>query len=194
MSDLTPWSIAGAILSSLGGGALIVAVLFKWLGDLTAKRILQREQNAVLVSLEGLKQELGLARLSYDKHVQHVVDYYAMFYKSYQLCQRTAHFDLIRHPDRPDLDTKKDYLDRIDDIADEWNNRQGLVRLVLPRKALELHEQALAELNTFKDFVKRFNRNSEKSRDNLRDSFHRIDAIKTSLEGCLREHLRTDKI
>lgn len=68
------------------------------------------EQNQLAANLEKLKQELGLTQLSYDKHVQHVVDYYAMFYTAYELAQRTEQVDLIRHPDREDLDTKKDYL------------------------------------------------------------------------------------
>jgi hypothetical protein len=183
MTELSPWSIAGAILASLGGGALIVAALLNWLGNIIAKRILQREQ-----------QELGLAHLSYDKHVQHVVDYYAMFYKSYQLCQRTARADLIRHPDREDLDTKKDYLAKVDDIASEWNNRQGLLRLVLPQPAFSLHEQAVVELNNFKNLVKAYDHNSIDSRNALKDCFVKNDAIKQQLESCLRVHLRTDKV
>lgn len=194
MPDTSPWSIAGAILFSLGGGAVIVAALLRWLGDIIAKRILHREQGALLAGLEELKQELGLARLSYDKHVQNVVDYYAMFYKSYQLCQRTSRADLIRHPDRDDLDTKKDYLSKIDDIADDWSERQGLLRLVLPRQALNLHEQAIAEFNNFKSLVKSYDNNSVESRTSIKDCFVRIDALKQQLEICLRVHLRTDKV
>jgi hypothetical protein len=194
MPDTSPWSIAGAILASLGGGAIIVAALLRWLGDIIAKRILQREQSVLLAGLEELKQELGLARLSYDKHVQHVVDYYAMFYKSYQLCQRTSRADLIRHPDREDLDTKKDYISKIDDIANDWNMRQGLLRLVLPQQALNLHEQAIGEFNAFKNLVKSYDNNSMESRNALKDCFIRIDAIKQQLESCLRIHLRTDKV
>jgi hypothetical protein len=194
MTELTPWTIAGTILTSLGGGALIVAVLLKWLGGIIAKRILQREQSALLTSLEDLKQELELVRLSYGKHVQHVVDYYTMFYKLYQLSQCTAHADLIRHPDREDLDTKKDYLSKVDDIASDWNNRQGLLRLVLPQQTLTLHERAISEFNNFKNLVKAYDRNSMESRNALNDCFRKINEIKQEIENCLRVYLRTDKV
>lgn len=183
MTELSPWSIAAVILASLGGGGVIVAALLHWLGNIIARRILQREQ-----------QELGLAHLSYDKHVQHVADYYAMFYKSYQLIQRTTQADLIQHPDRADLDTKEDYLAKVDDIASEWNNQQGLLRLVLPQKALNLHEQAINEFNKFTNLVKAYDHNSIESRNALNDCFSKIDTIKQQLESCLRIHLRTDKV
>lgn len=194
MPDISPWSIAGAILTSLGGGALIVAALFRWLGDLAAKRILQREQNTVLTSLEGLKQELGLARLSYDKHVQHVVEYYALFYRHYQLCQMTEHADVIRHPEREDLDTKENFLKNVDSFASEWNSRQGLLRLILPNESLLLHEQIIDAFNDFKSKVKSFKRGKSESHQALRESFAVIDKLKQKLEKNLREHLRTDKI
>ena len=107
MAEPSIWSITGAILASLGGAGLIVAALLKWLGQVVANRILQNEQSQLATNLEKLRQELGLTRLSYDRHVQHVVDYYAMFYKSYQLARRTEQADLVWHPDREDLDTKK---------------------------------------------------------------------------------------
>ena len=194
MTEPSVWSIAGAILASLGGGAVIVAALLKLWGNVIAKRILQREESALAAGLEELKQELGLSRLSYEKHVLHVVEYYAMFYKSYLLSQRTARADLLRHPDRQDLDTKQDYLAKIDDIASEWTGRQGLLRLVLPQQALNLHEQAIDEFNNFKDLVTSYDCNSVESRDALKESFVKIDIIKKQIESCLRVHLRTDTV
>jgi hypothetical protein len=194
MTEPSVWSITGAIIVSLGGGAFIVAALLKWLGNVIASRILQREQSVLAAGLENLKQELGLSRLSYDKHVQHVVDYYAMFYKSYQLSQRASRADLLRYPDREDLDTKQDYLAKIDDIASEWGSRQGLLRLVLPQQVLNLHEQAIEELNNFKDLVTAYDCNSATSREALKRSFVKIDAIKKQIESCLRVHLRTDTV
>ena len=117
------------------------------------KRISRDEQNTLNKGLEDLKRELGLARLSYERHAQHVVDYYAMFYKSYQLAQQTEHADLIRRPDQEDLDTKKNYLAKIDCIADEWNSRQGVLRLILPKEALTLHERAIGDLNRLKTWL-----------------------------------------
>jgi len=194
MAEPSIWSITGAILASLGGAGLIVAALLKWLGQVVANRILQNEQSQLATNLEKLRQELGLTQLSYDRHVQHVVDYYAMFYKSYQLARRTEQADLVWHPDREDLDTKKDYLARIDDIADDWNGRQGLLRLVLPCEALKLHVQAIDAFNTFKNLVAAYDGNNHQSREALRESFLKIEAIKKQLESCLRVHLRVDSV
>jgi hypothetical protein len=188
------WSVPLAILTSVGGGAVIVVALVRWLAEVTAKRILQNEQHAILKSLEELKQELGLARLTYDKHVQQVVEYYGMFYKSYQLCQLTAGADITRRPGLPDLDLKGDYLNKIDSIADEWNAKQGVLRLVLPHNLLRLHEQAISELNRFKDCVTNYRNSDAATRTDLQESFKRFDALKQQLEKGLREHLRTDKV
>jgi hypothetical protein len=171
-----------------------VASLFRWLGDITAKRILQNEQNVVLIQIEELRKELGLTALSYDKHVHHVVDYYAMFYRHYQLCQSTSHADILRWPDREDLDTKKDFLSKIDGFAEDWNSRQGLLRLILPRPILSIHEQIISALNTFKDKVQNFDRSAPNSHKELQQSFVKIDDLKQQLEASLRDHLRTDKI
>lgn len=193
-TDSSPFTTAAAILLSLGGGAAIVAGLFRWLGDITAKRILQKEQNVVLFQIEELRKELGLTALSYDKHVHHVVDYYAMFYRHYQLCQRTAHADILRWPDREDIDTKKDFLDKIDNFAEDWNSRQGLLRLILPSCILAIHEEIISALNDFKDKVQDFDRSKQKTRDELQQSFVGIDSLKRQLETALRNHLRTDKV
>ena len=136
----------------------------------------------------------GLARLSYDKYVEHVADYYSMFYKSYQLCRRTSQADLIRHPDRADLDTKKDYLSKNDYIANDWNERQGLLRLILPQQALSLHEQAVDEFNSFTRLVRSFDGSSMESRYAIKDCFLRINTLKQQLEVCLRLHLRSDSV
>lgn len=193
-TDTSPFSIAAAILLSLGGGAAIVAGLFQWLGEITAKRIIQNEQNAVLLQIEELRKEIGLAATSYDKHVHHVVDYYATFYRHYQLCQRTSHADILRWPGRDDVDTKRDFLDRIDAFAEDWNSRQGLIRLILPSPLLAIHEQIISALNSFKDKVQEFDHGSHTSREELQQSFVMIDDLKKQLEAGLRRHLRTDKV
>lgn len=192
--DTSLFSIAAAILLSLGGGAAIVAGLFRWLGEITAKRIIQKERNTVLLQIEELRKEIRLASSSYDKHVHHVVDYYSTFYRHYQLCQQTSHADILRWSDREDLDTKKDFLSKIDAFAEDWNSRQGLLRLILPSQALTIHEQIIDEFNTFKKKVEDFDRSNQATRDELRDSFIRIDGLKKQLEACLRTHLRTDKV
>jgi len=188
------FSIAGAILISLGGGAAIVLALFRFLGEITARRILQKEQNVVLLQIEDLRKEIGLTSSSYDKHLSHVVAYYDLFYSHYLLCQQTAHADILRHPDREDIDTKKDFLANIDAFAENWNSRQGLLRLVLPSSTMLVHEQIISALNDFKDKVEEFDNSDQETRKALMDSFIKIDQLKQQLEQSLRHHLRTDKV
>ncbi len=193
-SDSSPFSIAVAILLSLGGGGAIVIGLVRWLGEITAKRILQNEKNVILLQIEELRKKLGLTALNYDKHVHHVVDYYAMFYRHYQLCQRTSYADILRRPDREDIDTKKDFLGKIDDFADDWNARQGLLRLILPNAIMVIHEQIISAINDFNEKVQAFDNSKQSTRDDLKQSFIKIDSLKKQLEAGLRNHLRTDKI
>ena len=75
MADINVWAISGTILTSLGGGALIVAALFRLLGELTAKRILQKEQGEILKSIEELKQELGLMKSNYEKNAEWIIEF-----------------------------------------------------------------------------------------------------------------------
>jgi|GEM_PF-5997416 len=56
MDDI--FKIAGAVIASLGGGALIVAAFSHWLGGIWAKRMLQNERAKHSEKLEELKQEL----------------------------------------------------------------------------------------------------------------------------------------
>lgn len=194
MADINVWEIAAAILTSLGGGALIVAGLFKWLGELTAKRILQREQGDILKSIEELKQELSLLKSNYEKNAEWVIEFYSMFYRHYQLAHRAARADIIQHPNRPDEDTKKRYLDEVDELADEWNRAQALARILLPSNLLALHEQAIDKFNVFKDAVKSFDRADQISRERVQCRFNDLHELKCELENGVREYLRSEAL
>lgn len=52
------WSLAGAILLSLGGGGVIVAAFSSWLGKVWATRIAEAEKARFAKDLEGYKSEL----------------------------------------------------------------------------------------------------------------------------------------
>lgn len=56
------FKIAGAIIASLGGGAIIVAAFANWLGGIWAKRMLQTERAVHAEKLEELKKELDLLK------------------------------------------------------------------------------------------------------------------------------------
>jgi archaellum component FlaC len=194
MADINIWAVSGAILTSLGGGALIVAALFKWLGELTAKHILQKEQGKILKSIEELKQELGLVKSNYEKNAEWIIDFYSMFYRHYQLAYRVARADIIRHPDKPDENTKKNYMDQVDNLADEWNRKQGVARILLPSNILELHETTIDKFNDFKDAVKGFDCNNQESRTKVEDCFKEIHRLKNAMENSVRQYLRSEEL
>jgi hypothetical protein len=75
--------ISAAIIASLGGGVLLVAVSANWLGGIWAKRMLQNERVKHSEALESVKKELDLIKqkelsrhfdkLSIYKDVVHIV-------------------------------------------------------------------------------------------------------------------------
>ena len=75
--------IAGAIIASLGGGALLVTASANRLGGIWAKRMLQNERAKHSEALESIKKELDLLKqkeltrhfdkLSIYKDVVHIV-------------------------------------------------------------------------------------------------------------------------
>ena len=194
MVDINVWEISGAILTSLGGGALIVAALFQWLGELTAKRIIQKEQGEILKSIEELKQELGLMKSNYEKNAEWIIEFYSMFYRHYQLASRVARADIIKHPDKPDENTKNNYMDQVDKLAEEWNRKQGVARILLPSNILELHETSIEKFNDFKDSVKGFDCNNPKSRTKVEDCFQEIHRLKDEMENRVRQYLRSEEL
>jgi len=188
------WSVAGALLFSLTGGGLIVAVLFKWLGEVTAKRILQREQGAILKGIEELRQELSLLKTNYEKNSDWIIEFYSMFYRHYQAAFRAAKSDMIQHPDRTDENTKETYMDKVDTLAFEWNEMQSAARILLPSTLLSLHECAVDKLNNFKDAVKVFDNSDTKSRRLVEVRFNELHDLKDEMESEIRKYLKSEKL
>lgn len=56
------FKIAGAIIASLGGGALLIAIFSSWLGSIWAKRMLQNERAKHAEKLENYTKELELLK------------------------------------------------------------------------------------------------------------------------------------
>lgn len=50
------FQVAGAVIASLGGGALIVVACSHWIGGIWAKRMLQNERAIHAEKLEGYKK------------------------------------------------------------------------------------------------------------------------------------------
>lgn len=53
------WKIAGAIIASLGGGALLIAAFSSWLGKVWANRILESDRAKYQTEIEILKSDLN---------------------------------------------------------------------------------------------------------------------------------------
>ena len=143
--------ISALIISAFGGGAIIVIGLASWLSNLWAKRILQVEKAKIDTQIESIRHEFGITRSSYEHHLDLILDYYASFYSHYRRCQRTAHADAHRElPDGEIKHTKEEFFETLGEFLSDWADKEGRIRLLLPAKLLEVHEEAVTKFNEFK--------------------------------------------
>lgn len=194
MSIQDVFTMIGAVFVIFGGGAAILIGLSSWLGDLWAKRILQTESALLQTRLDKLSYELSLAKSSYDKRLDPILEYYALFYRHYRFCQRTTRADGYRRlPAGEMIDTKDAFLAEIDQFIVDWASQEGRIRLLLPSELLALHEEAVERFNEFKQAVDAFTRDEE-SREKKRQAFSAIENLKSRFEDGLRKFLRTEKL
>ena len=170
-----------AVLGAFGGWAVIVAALTHYLGNLFAKRTLQREAERFTSKLTNFGHELKIRESSYDKHLDLLLSYYAAFYRHYRICQNATNYDAHRFEDGTIINTRDTF----------WNNLEGSARLLLPSSLLELHEESVAAFNAFKDVMKRTTYD-DKYQSDKREAFSRILVIQAKLEDGLRKYLRTE--
>lgn len=186
--------IVSLILASFGGGALIVVGLAKWLGNVLAGRILQVEKAKFDKELEDIRHELGIAKSAYEHHLDLILNYYSIFYTHYRRCQRTAHADAHRElPDGEMKYTKDEFIDSLSDFLEDWAEKEGRIRLLLPSPLLALHEEAVLKFNQFKRAVHEFTP-EEPSPRKKEILFREIDELKIKLEDGLRDFLRTESL
>src|SRR5450759_2361326 len=132
MATEDAFMVIGVVLASFGGGAVIVIGLSSWLGNVWAKRILQTESASLQARLDKLSHELSLAKSSYDKRLDPILEYYALFYRHYRLCQRTTSADAHRKlPDGEVTYTMDAFLAAIDQFVVDWAAQEGPIRLLL---------------------------------------------------------------
>jgi len=201
-------------LAGFGGGAVVVAALIKWLGELAARRILQNESAGLMQKLEevkhelslkqtsheslltreleSIKHELSLQKTSYDKYLTLLLDYWDVFYRHYRLCQRSAAADAHRVGDKITF-TKDEFFENLDGFLDRWKQHEGSIRLILPSPLRALHGEAIDSFNQFKDVMKRFYADDSLRREK-EQAFQAIDEVKQKLEQALREFLRTEHL
>ena len=180
-----------AVLGAFGGWAVIVAALTHYLGDLFAKRTLQREAERFTSKLTTLGHELKIRESSYDKHLDLLLSYYAAFYRHYRICQNATNYDEHRFEDGTIVNTRDTFWSNLDKYRQEMADLEGSARLLLPSSLLELHEDSIAAFNAFKDVMKRATYDAKYQSDK-REAFSRILVIQVKLEDGLRKYLRTE--
>lgn len=185
----------GAVIASVGGVAAIVVWVSKWLGDFWAKRLLQTHSASLQAEIEKLRHELSLSKASYDHRLDLILDYYALFYGHYRLCQRTASADAHRRkPDGPVIYTKDAFLEALDKFIVDWSSQEGRIRLLLPTPLLALHEEVVDCFNKFKETVDKFSHDNDASRKAKEKAFEAVENVKVRLEDGLRAFLRTEEL
>ena len=189
------FSWVAAALVAVGGVAGIVVGVSKWLGDFWAQKLLQKHSATLQADLEKLRHDFSLAKASYDHRLGLILDYYALFYRHYRLCQRTTSADAHRRlPDGPIVRTKDVFLEAIDQFIVDWSAQEGRIRLLLPGPLLELHEEAVERFNKFKQAVDEFRTEDDESQRSKEKAFEAIEDLKKRYETGLRTFLRTEKL
>lgn len=182
------------LLDEFGGAVAIIFGLSGWIGLVLAKRIAQKENGVILEKLENLKTEHSYEKISYEKNLELLLDYYDSYHNHYRRCQKTAYVDILRRPGIGDTDVKKQFFDEIDEYVKQWKAKEGKIRLLLPNQLLNLHTNSIGAFNEFRDLVKNYNPKSNESRNKLHDKFKEIDSLKQQMESELRQYLRTEKM
>lgn len=186
--------LVAAVAASFGTGAAVVIGLSRWLGGLWASRILQNERAGFERALSDHVHELGLAKSSYDRYLELILDYYSMFYEQYRFCQRVSAADAYRHKETGiTVHTKGEFLSKLDEILEEWARREGKIRLLLPSAILEIHMEAISAFNAFKRSVEEFDTTHE-TRAAKEQAFVEVDRVKKCMESSLRAFLRTEHL
>ena len=123
-----------------------------------------------------------------------VVDYYAKFWKHFQLCKRAACSEQTRDRVTGEMkDTRDMYLDRIEVELKEWRDFEGRIRLLLPLELLEIHQEAIGKFNELNDAIYEYDGSNELA-DKKRAVFEELAEIKIQLEDGLRNYLRTESL
>ena len=189
------FSWIGVAVAAVGGVGAVVIGVSKGLGDFWVKTILQRQTASLQNDLEQMRHELSLTKASYDYRLGLILDYYALFYRHYRLCQRTTSADAHRQlPDGPVVYTKHAFLGLIDQFILDWAAQEGRIRLLLPASLLPLHEEAVERFNKFKHAVDGFRVEDDKSKERKEKAFEAIEDLKSRIEVGLRTFLRTEKL
>jgi hypothetical protein len=153
------------------------------IGHITAE--IEKVKTQYARQLEQLRHELTLTRVSYERLLTYLTDYYRLVYRHYRACQRAASADAYRGPDGKITHADKEFLENLDGFLADWKEQEATLRLWLPPQVLEPHEKLIVAFNDFKSTVERFRGNDE-MRKAKEEAFRAIDRVKGDIEKTLR--------
>lgn len=175
--------------------AALVATLVLLVQGLAFPILADRLRKALEHELETFRHELALAHDTYAKNLDLILEYYARIYRHYRVCQEAANFDIFVDPDGSDRFPKKDYLDKVEAFRVDWNSDEGKLRLLLPKRILDLHEKTLSAINVFTRAIKRHTASQDdRDKDSILRAFETVHEETRRLELDLREFLRTERL
>ena len=181
------------VLAAFGGWTVVVAGFVYYLGDLHAKRTLQREASKLSEQVASLGHELSLRKSSYERHLDLVLAYYSSFYRHYRACQAAAEKDAVELPDGKRVSMKDRFFEELEDYLVRSAVNEGQLRLILPSKALAIHSETIRVFNDFKRVMERKHYDEEFHRGKT-SAFLELHELKEQLELTLRDFLRTEHL
>ena len=175
--------------------AVLVATLVLLVQGLAFPILADRLRKKLERKLETFRHELALAHDTYEKNLDLILEYYARIYRHYRVCQEAANFDVLVAPDHSERYPKKNYLDKIEAFRADWNRDEGKLRLLLPKRILDLYEKTLSVINVFTRAIKRHTESQDdRNKAGIQSAFERVHEETTRLELDLRDFLRTERL
>ena len=73
--------------------------------------------------------------------------YYSIFFKHYRDCQDVAYKDILDYPDGSSKTTEKIFWDNLNDWANKVREIEAKIKLILPERIIQIHEQSISTFN-----------------------------------------------
>ena len=187
--------VGAAVMAALGGAGVILFGLSNWFGKIWAARILESDRNKYQERIEAISHQLSIRKTAYERYLDLIVEYHDLVYRHYRLCQQTERTDVVTHPDKSDIKTKSNYMDKIDDFKDHLSKIEGKLRIILPQETLNIHNELIGAFNGFSRIVKEFDNDAQSTdRHKLNEAMKKIVELQKQLEESLRSILRTENV
>lgn len=148
------WQIAFAVLTSLGGGAVIILGFSSWLGKVWANRLMEAEKASYANALEELKSKLNQDTESYKIKLKKSE---FLFQKEFEAASKLVEFRQSILPEH--YSPRMDWGDVEIDIANQFGNIEkylknflGLHGAILSKEIKELVELSIYKAGSNKHY------------------------------------------